>query len=653
MPKRSSWFAASLLAALCSSPVEAKLVAHEFPPVTAAEKALTEVPGHANAPAVVLWHRGEIRYSFSFSKGVTAKVAITTRIKVLAEAGKTHGEIELMSYAGQELGDFAARTVTAAGSSIPLRAESVFTNRVSKRKKIDSVRFALSEVDIGSILDTHVEYEVGSFLWLEPWTFQHAVPVLRSEVSFDVPESLVTQEWVRDPQKIGIRTEKTEHRKRVRFRAWVENAPPLHAEAYAPPLGELAARFSVVPVRCSGSACLYGADLYSWSNLGDGVRAFLMATAENERVRAFATELVRDLPREKTEDRVRRLYTFVRDEVKTADDDRGSIVLETDLAEVLSERSGTRSEKALLLEAMLHEVGVDTVWLLGTSSRSGALDEGLPSVGNLDRVLIGATLGDVTVALDPSDRCLAFGQISPELQGTQVLMLPRRTITPRLQSLSTMPASANERRAVIELAIDDDGALRGTGWMYHSGLHAYGACRFQLDEKDPEKRWTEWIEKEFPGFVIEGVITSAPEDRRSWPVRWTMRQREEDHLEGELTLAPSRPLGPVHQILQQPADERLAPVHLAFADREDVELRLAWPAGWVLEQSPQPRDQTSDVGALKVELDAPPDGRSLTYRRKLLISKPRLIGRLPYIALQQLYAETEKSDAQPIVLVRR
>lgn len=653
MLNRSSWFAVSALALWFCAPAQAKLAAYEFPPITASERALTAVEGHPNAPAVVLWHQGEIRYNFSFGKGVTAKVSVTRRIKVLADAGKEYGEVELYSYSGNELGNFAARTVTATGETIALRADSVFTSRVSKRKKIDSVRFALSEVNVGSILDTHIEYEVSSFLWLDPWSFQDDVPTLRSQVSFEVPDVLVTQEWIRDPQSLGVKTQKTEQGKRAQIQAWVENAPPLHAEVHAPPAADLAARFSVVPIRFTGNARAYGADLYSWSHLGEGIREYLVAAADEERVQSFANALVKELPREKTEDRTRRLFAFVRDDVKTAEDDRGSIALESDLADVLAERSGTRSEKALLLEAMLHAVGVETVWILGTSARSGALDDGLPSFGNLDRVLVGARLNGVTLALDPSDRCLAFGQISPSLQGTRVLMLPRFGVVPKLQSLSTMPADANARRAEIELAIDEQGVLSGTGRLSHTGLHALSACRFHLDEQDTQKSWREWIEGEFPGFVIENVSTEAPEDRRSLSVQWKMHQREEDVLEGELTLAPSRPLGPVHQILPQPVEERRAPVYLAFADREEVELRLTWPAGWELEQNPRPRNQTSDAGALKVEIETAVDGLSLTYRRKVLISRPRLIGKLLYTALQQLYADLEKSDAQSIVLVRR
>ena len=67
----------------------------EFPPITDEEKALTFVPGHPAASAVVLFKKAEFWMIDLARQETSSRLVVSTRVKVLREEGKSHGEIEI------------------------------------------------------------------------------------------------------------------------------------------------------------------------------------------------------------------------------------------------------------------------------------------------------------------------------------------------------------------------------------------------------------------------------------------------------------------------------------------------------------------------------------------------------------------------------
>ena len=134
---------------------------------------------------------------------------------------------------------------------------------------------------------------------------------------------------------------------------------------------------------------------------------------------------------------------------------------------------------------------------------------------------------------------------------------------------------------------------------------------------------------------------------------WSLRQRDEDVLGDEVSLVPSRPLGPITQTFIQPADKRRSPVLFPYGDVEEVELRLRWPEGWKIESVPGLTKQEFPVGALAVEVAVKDAERVLVYRRHFEMRFRQLGSSQDYEAARALFAAVEKSDAQTLALVRR
>jgi hypothetical protein len=219
--------------------------------------------------------------------------------------------------------------------------------------------------------------------------------------------------------------------------------------------------------------------------------------------------------------------------------------------------------------------------------------------------------------------------------------------------LPDTPFDQNTRRAVIDLTLDENGALAGTGELVLTGAHAWERIDWQDDDARTLEAWKKWLDESYEGFAVSEVKFEERPDERKVQLTWKLAQREEDVLGDEASLVPSRPLGPVAQPLVQAGDKRRSQVLFAYPDRDEVELRLHWPEGWRVETLPGLAKQEKPAGSFVVEVEEKEADRSLVYRRRFDLRSRKLGSSKEYEAVRALYAAVEKSDAQPLALVRR
>ncbi|HYO14860.1 MAG TPA: DUF3858 domain-containing protein, partial [Thermoanaerobaculia bacterium] len=318
---------------------------------------------------------------------------------------------------------------------------------------------------------------------------------------------------------------------------------------------------------------------------------------------------------------------------------------------VLSKHQGGRAEKALLLQALLLEAKIDSRLVWAGDRRRGAIDPQLVYPGWFDTVLVLVELDGQKIFLDPSDRSLGFGQLQPGYEGTPALLHDPKK--PEGIVLPETPFDRNLRRAEIDLALDGEGRLSGTGTLRLTGHHAWEKTDWQEDEAKTFEAWKSWLSESYRDFQISDLkVVESPDEGRV-TLTWTMAEREEEVLGDEASVVPSAPLGPRAQPFVQPAASRRSPVMFDFPDREEVELRLRWPEGWTLDSLPRLVAAKRAVGALSVEAELREEERSLVYRRRFDITRRVLASPQEYEAVRSLFAEVEKSDAQALLLVRR
>lgn len=647
---RSLNHAVVALLALAASAL-ARPAAADFPPVTDAERTLKTVSGEPGAPAVTLFKNAELWMMDIARQETSSRLAVRTRVKILTEEGKSHGEISIPHSGYVRLQSFRGRTVLPDGRVVPVPADAKFKRRMSRRDRTFVTSVAFPEVEIGAILDYEYELRFDSLFLLEPWFFSDEVPVAHSEIVYHFPAEIQARVWARDPLKAGLQQDKNQAvRGKLVFRAWADNLPAIAPEPSGVPFSDLATQMMMVPtVFDNGYAHQKLMD--DWAATSD----LIFSQYDGARRRAgSAKRKAKELagaPKLSTRDKTSALYRFVRDEIETEELEGVFLGGDSSVDGVLSEKRGHYAEKALLLETMLDAVKVDARLVWASDRGRGIIDVQLPNPTWFQKVLVAAQIDGQRVFLDPSDTSLGMGQLQPGYEGTPAVLPDRKK--PETITLPDTPFDQNRREAALDLALDAEGALAGSGRLTFAGHHAWQRIGWIGDSPTAEEAWKKWLEEELDGFRVAGVKIEESVEERKLEVSWSMAQREEDALGDEAAVVPSRPLGPVTQPFVLGAARRRSPVLFEYGDRDDVTLTLRWPEGWQVESSPKPAARTSPAGAIAVSVEVDEPARALTYKRRLDITRKSFESRDLFEAIRNLFAETEKSDGQSIVLVRR
>jgi hypothetical protein len=632
--------AIALLAGIASPAAAAK-----FPEITAEERALTAVPDHPNASAVVLFRKGHFTMMESGDGEIFPVFTVQVRRKVLTEEGKRYGEFALEHRPQVRLLRLEGRTVLPDGRVLPLPKEAIFKRRISKAEEKFVTSFALPSVEVGAILDYEYELEFAQSFLGDFWSFQEEIPTLHSEMVYEIPRELRVSSYLQDPLKVGIQQSTEKIRQGLRIVTWGKNLPAVPKEPYGLDPVDVTSLFMLLPLEFKG---MNGTVPFfkDWSTTcGSYVDNYERALKRKGAAERKARELAASgSPRERAE----ALYRFVRDEIVTEDDSDVFGIVRTP-EEVLAERWGNPASKALLLQAMLQAAGVPARPVWAANRFKGLVNLEFATPQWFTRVLAVAEIDGRLVFLDPSDRRLAFGRLAPGFEEMPALIVDRN---PQPIALPASPFDEHQRLARIQMDLDAGGRLSGQGTLDLSGHHAWARLYWKDDAAQTAEAWKDWLTGRFKGFAISEVRVREAVDERKVEVTWSMVQHEGEVLGNEATLVPSRPFGPAVQLFHLPAASRLTPVLFGFADREHVVLLLRWPEGWKPEARPSDTQTVNSAGVLQTQVTVNEAERSLLYQRRLEI-RDRFVALPQYGMIRSLFNHTEKNDAQALVLVRR
>lgn len=620
----------SLLAVLFLLPMAA--AAQETPP---------------GAPAVVLSKKGTFSMIDPKTGRFSPSFTVEVRRKILTEEGRKYGEVAVFHGRQAKLLDLQGKTILPDGREIPLPKDAVFKRRTSRSEKrfVSSVVFP--GVEVGAILEYSYRLRTFSLFALEPWYFQEEVPTDYSQVSYDFPSVVVVRSYVSDPLKLGIQQDFTKTLDGGRIWAWGRNLPAIPDEPYAAPFEDLSSWFLLVPITLKDVKPK--PLLETWATVcnlvGDDYEKALRKSANAARK---AKEIAGSATDQRT--KAEALYRFVRDQIETEDLPGVFLQEDTTADSVLAARRGDPAGKALLLQAMLQAAGVPGRAVWAADRDDGKFDVNFPNPRWFDRVLVAVDLDGQRVFLDPSDRDLAFGHLTPGVEGMPALLYDRAA--PQIIALGEAPYTDNVRRAKVDLEIDAQGRVSGHGNLKLTGHDAWQRLGWKPTAEETTQAWKDWLAESYRDFTLADVKVKESVDEQTVEVTWSMTQREEEVLGDEVSLSPSLPLGPAKQPFRTEAASRISPVVFSFPDRDEVELTLRWPEGWTPETLPREIRHDTAAGSLFTTVVWNDGERSLTFRRQFDV-KHREYPKTQYPVVQALFARAERADADKLVLLRK
>lgn len=638
--------AASLVALAVSISSIAPVAHAEFPPITDAHKKLTAVPGHPGAPAVVLFHEGDMLFRDPNVQRLVTIFNVRKRIKILNQQGvEDYGTLVLPHSRYERISNFQGRTVLPDGSELPVGDDAIFERAVSQAERFYETAVAFPSVVPGAILDYSYEIRNDSMFYTEPWYFQSTIPTLHSEITYHPSDYQELGNWGMTLPGRAFQSDSSQEKNGRSVKIWLDDLPPIPDEPWSVPVTDLSARVMMYVETYDEYHYLE-----SWRTLVDIVDdgTYKPMLKNDGRAKAKARELTEGLKDDRQ--KAQALYRFVRDEIGTipvrgvlgGDQDKG-------VDAVMADGRGMPSEKALLLHSLLSNAKIDSELVWVPDANEGMID---PNVANpfwFDRMLVRLEMGGETVYLDPSDDSLAFGTLRPFNEGQPAVLVRKK---PEVIETPSSSWDAHGRKAELDLAVGEDGRITGTGVVTHQGHNAWAVLHPGQGNDTVLDAWTESLEDDFPGYAVSDVTVDQRVDDGRLEVRFALAQKDEEVLGDEVTLAPTRPFGPLGQRFELPPSRRLTPVRLPFGSWQEVVTEVTWPEGWTVEQTPAQIDDRNPVGAVELRVETREEERKLTVRRRFEIHKREFPDGLHYDNLRQLYATVSEHDAQPLVLVK-
>lgn len=628
----------------------APLGAADFPPVRQQDRALESVSDWPDAPAVVLYRNGRFTMMGALASESYSSLVVEGRIKLLTDEGRNHGEVVVHHSDFVRLVSFEGRTVLPDGREVALPEDALFRETVTGEKSWYQTTATFPALEPGAILDYRYELRFELVSTLEPWYFQDAIPTLHSEITYYVPGHVSAQPWGKATFGRQFQSSQQRTARGTELKVWMDELPAIPDEPETLPFEDLSSSFLLLPTMMTeaGTRFLLFENWKSACDLAD--YPYRELRRRDGRVRSRAKAIVREVGRDR-EDRARAVFAFVRDEIGTVDLPGVVPSLGESLDDLLRGRRADVAGKGLMLEAMLDAAGLDPELVWAADRRFGVIDTSVANPNWFESVLVRLELGGREIFLDPASPAHGFGYLRPDLEGMEAVVYSRRK--PRVIRLPTRSHETNARRATLDLALDAEGRVSGSGSLVFEGHYGAGWFRREPTAAGREESLTEYLGESFPGFEVSEVTVTGDLDAARVETTWTLEQREEEVLGDQATLSPSRPLGPIAQRFTLAPSERATPVLLAFADRDRVEVTVTWPDGWSAEVVPEAVAFESEAGRFVTEIERDPEARSLRYRRTFDTVEREFAGWNPYLALRKLYTAASESDDRDLVLVRQ
>lgn len=144
-----------------------------------------EVPYEKDAAAVILYESGDMTIA-----RIDNQNKVYRRIKILKEEGKKYANQEIPYYdlySFDEVRYIKAQSINLVDGKVvktQLAKKDIYTSDVGGAKKL--IRFAIPNVEVGTIIEYEFSYYGMNNYAFEPWEFQHQLPTLHSTFEINV-----------------------------------------------------------------------------------------------------------------------------------------------------------------------------------------------------------------------------------------------------------------------------------------------------------------------------------------------------------------------------------------------------------------------------------------------------------------------------------
>jgi len=401
-------------------------------------------------------------------------------------------------------------------------------------------------------------------------------------------------------------------------------------------------------------------DLSTWAyNLTNGRR---QSTPETQaRAKALTAGATTTL------DKISAIGAFAQRDVRYVDIEIGIGGFQPHFAsEILSHRYGDCKDKATLMSAMLHDVGIESELVLINTER-GVVVPTIPSnsfnhailairlpadsdLTKLPAAIVHPKLGKLLI-FDPTDDMTPVGYLPAHLQDSYGLLVLEKDGEPI--KLPLHDPNINKLTRTAKMSLDQEGTLRGSVEEVRTGAEARLARARMLRAKGTDRAK---ILENFLGMFLgnfqltkAGVANLENYDK---PLVFTYDFVAPNYAKvaGNLLLVPPRVLGSKADDLLEDGKKRNFPVEFEAAAVHFDDFQITLPAGYEVDELPDPTKVSYGFG--KYKSNTAFENGALRYQREYQVTSV-MVPLENMQDLQKFYRQIGHDERNTAVLKRK
>ncbi len=610
---------------------------------------LVWVPSHVQADTAPEWLRAAAQDKLpEYAKETVAVTLISEQMTIV----KDNGEIEtrfrraykLLRPEGREnygsvavffdnqtkLSFLKAWTITSSGQEIELKEKDAVESGMTSYDLYSDTRakyLKFPEANAGSVVGYEYVQRHRPFVFEDDWSFQGKIPVRRAHFSLQIPAGWeFTNYWANYPEQQPQSSISNQY-------SWeVHDIPAVEVEPRMPPMLAVAGRMDIKyfprdPKLRTNTTGTWN-DLGVWyGSLTAGSRA--TTPAMKQKVAELTAGISDPVAK------MAALASYMQRQVRYVAIEIGIGGYQPhSAADVFTHQYGDCKDKATLLSAMLHEIGIESYYVL-IDVRRGIVNSKFPSTRFNHAILAVRLPENVTdsslyavvnhpqlgrlLFFDPTNEYVPMGYLPSYLQENLGLVVTADGGV--LISLPLLPASTNRLIRTAQMKLSPSGDLAGEVRELRSGQPAVDSREHFLRTPPAERQkvMESFLGEYLSNFTLtHASIGNLEQFTENLTLDYKFSVQGYARTAGNLLILRPRVVGGKGSNLLT-GKPRQYPIEFEETTRQDDIFDIALPAGYVVDDLPTPIHAECEYGTYNSEVQV--KDNVLQYKRTFEIKE--------------------------------
>jgi len=585
------------------------------------------LPSHDENTEVVLLYSERIVTVQSADK---IKITVREAYKILRPGGREYGTVAVSYNSHSKITGMRGWCIPAQGKDYEVKdkeAMEISLPKIDGSELVSDVKDKLLRIpaaDPGNIVGYEYEEEEQPFVLQDVWHFQESNPVREAHYTLQLPPGWEYKAtWMNYPEAKPAQSGNQSQ--------WVvSEVKGIKHEDNMPPWQGVAGQMIVSFFPPGGSAQNQG--FQNWKQMGTWYQGLTSGRRDaspelKQKVASLTSSAGTPLAKMKV------IGDFAQRDIRYVAIELGIGGWQPHpAAEVFTHHYGDCKDKATLMGAMLHEIGIDSYYVVINSERGSVTPETPAHMGGFDHAIIAIKLPDgVTdsslgatmvhpklgkiLFFDPTDEMTPFGELHGELQANYGLL-----VTPDggdLIELPQLPPTMNGIQRTAKLNLSATGTVSGEVQETRVGDRAWSqrwALRAVTRDADRIKPIETLLSHSLGTFQItKASVGNLQLTDQPFMYNYSVVAQNYAKTAGNLLLVRPRFIGNKSSDLLETKEPRKYPVEFDGPSRDTDTFEITLPAGYEVDDLPPPVNAEYSFASYHSKTEV--NGNTLKYTR--------------------------------------